>query len=438
MIIPSPDQLRIVTVICAVALLLFGLRRPVYAVIAYMILVYCKLSSYYPFFAQIHAESLFAVLILLRIAATGDLFSKLSVKNNSINKYIYLLIACVALSFSVAWDRQYSWDHAVYHFIKTIVLYVMIIGAIENRQDLKIFVWSFVLMFSFLAYEPTYYYLTGTSGSQQMYGTNYIAETGILSGHVALANNVNQMLPITLFLYFGSQNKWLRSVAIISFLIFLVALVGSGSRGGIVGMLVWGSLIVYFAEPRARKTIIALLLVVVFFTGAGSMVMRTASRIDADSTKGRLIGLTHGIGMLRKGNVVGVGPGCYLIARQKYFSYRMESHNIYGQIIGDLGIPGIIVTFLLMREIFRILKSCKLEALKFGDQEKFFYFLLLGVQISLITRLVVSMASHGLYYFYWYVMAAIVVVSQRLIHTEALPDKSGLNRKIINRVGSDS
>jgi hypothetical protein len=33
----------------------------------------------------------------------------------------------------------------------------------------------------------------------------------------------------------------------------------------------------------------------------------------------------------------------------------MESHNIYGQIIGDLGLPGMVVTFLFIREIFNSL-----------------------------------------------------------------------------------
>ena len=64
-----------------------------------------------------------------------------------------------------------------------------------------------------------------------------------------------------------------------------------------------------------------------------------------------------------------------------------------------------------------------------GGQQEFFYYLMLGVQVSLITRLVVSMASHGLYYFYWYVMAAIVVVSQRFIEMEVPTPKESVEKK---------
>ena len=418
---PSPDQIRIITVAAFVLLMLFGVRRPVYMVAAYMVLVYCKLSNYYPVFAQIRAESLFAVVILLRVAAAGSLFSNLSFKTSAINKYLFWFVLCVALSFAVAWDHQYSWDHAVYHLIKTLVLYVMIVGAINSKEDLKIFVWAFIFMFAYLAYEPTFYYLSGTGGSRQAYGTNYIAEIGLLSGHVALANNVNQMIPIVAFLFFGSSKRWQKIALASCFLVFFIALVGSGSRGGVVGMLVWASCIVWFSEKRVKMAVIACILLGVLLIGYGSSLISTASRISPSSTQGRLVGLTHGIGMLRNGNVIGVGPGCYLFARQKYFNYRMESHNLYGQVIGDLGLPGMIVFVLFIRELFREIAKVKNKAKNLdnrNEQKQFYYYLMLGLQVSLITRLTISLASHGLYFFYWYVIASLIVVSQRMIKDE--------------------
>ncbi|MCP3928438.1 MAG: hypothetical protein GY705_04985 [Bacteroidetes bacterium] len=410
MILPSPDQLRILSVIFFVLLIMLGFRRPTYAVSAYMVLIYCKMSNYYPFFAQIRAELLFGVIILLLVIVTGNL--SLNMANCKINKYLCYLVFCVILSFLVAWDHLYSWDIAVYHFIKTLLLYVLILGAIKNKKDLKIFVWSFLFLFLYLSYEPIFGFLTGTGGTQQMYGTNYIGETGILAGHVALANNMNQMLPIAWFLILGSKKKWERIAAIVCFGVFLLALIGSGSRGGIVGMIVWCSLIIWYAKNRVKM--IVFFLPLLLFLMISSSAVSTASRINLNSTQRRLTGLSHGIGILKKGNLIGVGPGCYLIARQKYFGYRMESHNIYGQIMGDLGIPGVIVTFLFMREIFRTLFEVKKKSVQAGGQGKFLLYLMIGIQVSLITRLVVSMGSHGLYYFYWYVMAALVVVGRRI------------------------
>jgi O-antigen ligase len=87
----------------------------------------------------------------------------------------------------------------------------------------------------------------------------------------------------------------------------------------------------------------------------------------------------------------------------------MESHNIYGQLIGELGIPGTIVWFLLIRQIFINLIESKRKLKSLAMEKDFLYTLSLGIQISLIVRLFISMASHGLYYFYWYVMAALSI-----------------------------
>lgn len=410
----EPDSIRIVSVAAFVILFALGMIRPVWAPVAYMILVYCKLSSYYPVFGAMKAELLFAVIIVARILLTGDGFAKLSARYNALNKYLYVFVICVFISFAIAWDRQYSWDNAVYHFIKVLILYIMILIAIDNQHDFKIFVWSFLTMFAYLAYEPTYGFITGTGGGQYMYGVNYIASIGILSGHVALANNMNQMIPIAFYLIFSIKKRSLIIIGTIPLFIFVTALVGSGSRGGIVGFAMFCLCLVYFSKNRLKTSIVVGIISIFVFIGSGQF-SSTMKRIDKSSTKGRLIGLTHGIEMIKRGNVLGVGPGCFLFARRQYFSYRMEAHNIYGQVFGDLGIPGTIAWLFLILQIFRNIIAAK-DTLKALHMEKdFLYKLAMGVQVSLIVRLFISMASHGLYYFYWYIMAAFSIILSKLV-----------------------
>ena len=88
----------------------------------------------------------------------------------------------------------------------------------------------------------------------------------------------------------------------------------------------------------------------------------------------------------------------------------MESHNIYGQMLGDLGIPGTVAWLLFIFQIFRNLVDAKRKLASMAMESDFLYKLAIGVQASLIVRLFISMGSHGLYYFYWYVMAIISVI----------------------------
>ena len=417
---PTPDSLRILTVIVPIVLLAMGIKRPVYAVIAYMIIVYCKVSSYYPAFAAMKGELVLALLILCGLFVSSNFATKLSLNYDRVNKYLFCFILCVFLSYAVAWDHQYSWDNAVYHFIKVLFLYVMLLPTLSSEQDLKIFVWGFVLMFAYLAYEPFYGFITGTGGSQQMYGTNYISETGILAGHVALANNMNQMIPIAFFLFMSVREKRFKILAIIPLLIFITALIGSGSRGGIVGLMVCSSILVYFSKNRIRNAVVVGMgIVIIGLFAFSSAVTSTASRIDGSAVGGRLTGLTHGIEMVKRGNVIGVGPGCFLFARGKYFGHTMESHNIYGEVIGDLGIPGTIAWFFLICQIFLNLIASKRRLKSLSRENGFLYKLAVGLQISLIVRLFISLGSHGLYFFYWYIIAALSIAISKLVENMA-------------------
>lgn len=412
----TPDSLRILTVIVPIVLLAMGIGRPVYAVIAYMILVYCKVASYYPAFAAMKGELVLALIILCWMFISSNFTAKLSLNYNRVNLYLACFVMCVFLSYAVAWDHQYSWDNAVYLFIKVLFLYAMLLPALSCEQDLKIFVWGFVLMFAYLAYEPFYGFITGTGGSQHMYGTNYISEAGILAGHVALANNMNQMIPIAFFLAMSVRKKRSKILAIIPLLIFIVVLVGSGSRGGVVGFFVFCSLVVFFSENRRRNAVVVGMAVVLLFA-VSSTITSTASRINRDQTEGRLSGITHGIGILSKGNILGVGPGCFLFARGKYFHFTMEAHNIYGQMIGDLGIPGTVAWFFLVRQIFLNIIASKQKLKSLSRENDFLYKLAMGLQISLIVRLFISLGSHGLYFFYWYVIAALSIAVLKLTET---------------------
>jgi O-antigen ligase len=416
---PSPDLLRIISVVAFVVFLAIGIKKPLWAVIGYMILVYCKVSSYFPAFAAMKAELIFGLLILLRVFASKNFTVKLSLDYNSVNKYLIFFVTCVFLSFLIAMDHRYSWDNAVYHFIKVLLLYVMLLGSIESKQDVKIFIWSFVVMFAYLAYEPTFGFLTGTGAEQQMYGDIYIADLGILSGHVALANNMNQMIPITFFMITAIRNKTSKTLAIIPLLIFFIALIGSASRGGIIGLIAFGATLVYFSKNRIRNAVVLGILAILVL-GISGTLRSTGGRIDRHAVEGRLIGLIHGIEIIRlKGHILGVGPGCFPLARGKYFSYTMESHNIYGQVLGDLGIPGTIAWFFLILQIFRNLIESKKKLKALSMENDFLYKLSMGIQASLTVRLFVSFASHGLYYFYWYVMAALSIVILKTVESMA-------------------
>jgi hypothetical protein len=412
---PSPDSIRFLALVFPLGLLIYGIfRKPIYVSIGYMCLVYFKTSAYFPSIAAIQGELVFAIIACLSILIKKNPIYKLSLRYSKINKYLYFFSFCLFLSYFVAIDREFAWDNAVYHYIKVLVLYFMVISTIDTREDLNIFLFGTVLMYAYLSYEPIYGFITGTGGSEHAYGTNYIAELGLLSGHVSLANNMNQMMPIAFFLAVAQDGKFKKVLSYLSLVIFIGALVGSGSRGGVVGFVAFCGLLVFFLRDNKKLLRLAVPGAVLVFLISATFLY-TASRISTGQIEGRLTGLIHGIEMVRlKYHMLGVGPGCFRLARGMYFGFTMDAHNLFGELIGELGVPGTLAWFFLMFQTYKNLLMVRRGQKANTHQGKYFYYLATGLLISLLVRLIVGLGSHGLYFFYWYIIAGLSAIMVKL------------------------
>lgn len=421
---PTPDSIRILALIIPIMLIAIGLfHKPIFATIGYMCFVFWKTTAYFPVFSQINAEATFAIIILIRLFLNNNSLKKISPSYNAVNKYFLLFIGCIFLSYLFSINSIYSWDITIYKFIKVIIIYVMILLTIQNQQELMLFIFGFIGLYAYLVYEPVYGFITGTGGSEQYYGTIYVANIGILSGHVALANNMNQMIPLAFFMILATITRTYRSIAAISLCLFLVALIGSHSRGGVVGFAVFCAVLLYYLKGDRKTLFIAISICIGVFIFSETL-LQTGSRISYGQMHGRFSGLIHGIEMVRiKYHIFGVGPGCFKHARGRYFGFRMDAHNLYGELIGELGIPGSIVWLFFIKNIFSNLAYVRKTAKNLDNKNRFQYYAASGLLASLIVRLVVSMGSHGLYFFYWYVIAALSIILRNSL--EMIQDKVG-------------
>lgn len=415
--LPGPDSIRILSLLISFSFLALGLKRPIFLFLGFMYFFYWKVAHYFPILIGLKAELVYGLISIIMIFILYPSTSH-EVKKDSIVKLFYWFLCAYGISFVFAWDHTFSWDNAVYPFIKILIVAFGVIVAVRDEVDVKIVVWGVVLMYVYLAYEPMFRFLTKTAATVKMYGNTYISDIGIFSGHVSLANNMNQMIPIAALLILTVKNKILRFVSAVPLLMFLLCLVGSRSRGGVVGLIVLALLVLFFARSLLRSK---MALVVIVATGIvfGGVLLGTFSRIDASSTEGRLVRVLHGADMILKGNVFGVGPGCYILASGRYYGHTMMSHNLYGQLLGDLGIPGALTWLLFMGAILSRLNSLRKEFMgSLGGQNSMWYFICVGLLLSLLVRLFVGLGSHSLYFFNWYVLGILAVHISRLCSQE--------------------
>ena len=178
------------------------------------------------------------------------------------------------------------------------------------------------------------------------------------------------LIPWAIYLALSEKGA-LRLLAIVAIPLSLIAILKTGSRGGIVGIALLVPFLLYLSPPKRRAPfILALTLGAVLFgmfASADQSLMRrfakTASKEDYNFTdeEGRVAVWTRGMGYFRSNPFLGVGVGGFpyqeLESKQNLGAgvRQTAAHSMYVQVSAELGVPGILA---LMSMLFGGMARC--------------------------------------------------------------------------------
>ena len=118
------------------------------------------------------------------------------------------------------------------------------------------------------------------------------------------------------------------------------------------------------------------------------------------SAQSRLDGLITGIEMMINRPILGVGPGCYPVARKAWFGWSLWSHNHYGQLAGELGLIGVVMWFCFALQYIRT----SWEMRKKFINDIWIKNITTAIFVTSGLRLVLGMGDHSLFKFIWYIV----------------------------------
>lgn len=409
---PDPDTIRLVLTILAGILLAGTILRPAFGVTAYLIIMVTRPGLFYPTLGDMRIELLVGIGILTYMVFSGGI-GRLTF-TDPVNKSMFLLLGVMLLSMVQALDFTVSLNWMI-EFGKVFAFYMMAATMLNSKEDIQIFLWSFGLLTALLAYNAIYNFNAGIvvealGGDRVTYAT----ADGMGAGHVALANLTLQGMPFLWYLGVCNRRFLLKGIGFFLFGLCLYGIVISGSRGGFVGMVALAAGLTYFSQRRKMMVMggVLLFLTIPFFAASGYMnYIESIIGLSDVSGSSRITGLRNGIEMMINRPILGVGPGCYPVARRQWFGWGLWAHNHYGELIGELGIIGTIIWFGFLKGYFG--RAWRFVKDREGDPELRPVFL--AVVLSTIVRLVLGMGSHSLYIFFWYMIGGIVVAINRNI-----------------------
>lgn len=252
---------------------------------------------------------------------------------------------------------------------------------------------------------------------------------------------MNMMLPFSIFLYMYEKKTSRKILLLLASLLALAGIVKSFSRGGFVGLLVVLA-IVWLFSPRK---ILTLALVGILSAGLYFVVeqkywseMSTITDTGESTASQRLDSWKAGWAMF-KDNPLGVGGGNFPVMFPQYQPPTLKrgmwgraAHSIWFTLIPELGIIGVFLYGLLLRQNLRDifwlkrLKNCA------TDNGRYAYYLSLAFLASMTGFFASGTFISVLYYPHYFYLTAMIVATCRIAKNETELDPPQQPDKIIS------
>ena len=298
-------------------------------------------------------------------------------------------------------------------WLKMLFFSILLMTSLRDEKELKIIVAGFVIIFFFYMLHSYCEFLCGRH-EYRMGIPRMIAINKTLSDPNSFGYSVVLSLPLlTPFWYLAKEKK--RLIATRLFIVAYLALAvicvrATGSRTSMVGLLSYLVIVMMTSKHRLRIMVVAAIFgPILWFSLDTDMQNRYLTVIDPSrgpanaqaSAEGRVEGLKTGLWLLQQSPVYGFGPG----QAQLYTPHKLQTHNLIGQVAGELGGLGLLAYFVLCVSItvnfFASRLYWKVQSARDPASDPFMLLVSQAVLIGLFLLVLLGMGGHNAFRYTW-------------------------------------
>ena len=309
-------------------------------------------------------------------------------------KYLYFY-GMMILGIPFAYYRRNAFDFVVLQYSINILYFCLFIIHIHSYERMKTF--AFTIVCSIFFYGLVSLQDGISRGGRYTFGKMYDPND--------LAYLLVSLLPFTALFFQGGGKLTAKLLAAVTALISLILIVYTGSRGGLIGLVVLLLLFLFTNINPVKKSvrIVSFIIIIIFtlsysdkiFTERNSTILNPGEDYNATDEYGRIELWKKGVEFTLKNPLTGVGVTCFpeAIGRDRKQRMVRESwqvvHNAYLQISSEVGLIAFIFFFLMLKESFQVFQTArKIKGDKTGKTNINIFAGIL--QIGFITHLVVA------------------------------------------------
>ncbi len=333
-------------------------------------------------------------------------------------KCIFAMALIALLTMPIAKSPPTAWETFNDTFIKAVLMFVVMVNVLRTRRRLMGLIWLSLSVGVYLSYIAIGMFLRGELNAEG-YRVD-VGVKGLFGNPNDLALHLVTMIPLAVCLGLATKSRVMRFVYFAAAILFVSANTVTYSRGGFLGLVAASAVMIWKLGRRQRLgvSIVSIVVGTLFILLApGNYAVRILSifGLAADpvgSSDQRKELLERSI-IVSLRNPWGIGIGNFPIVGVR----NLVTHNSFTQVSSELGVLGLLAYLIFMISPFRKLGAIERTLFK-KDEADWFYYLSIGLQVSIVGYMVSSFFVSVAYNWFIYYLVAYAVALRRIYQIE--------------------
>lgn len=337
----------IAVTLAVLALLPLILRRPYIGILAWSWIGYMNPHRLAYGFAR---EAPFAMLIGAT-TLVAMLFMKDRIRIPWTRETALLLMFVLWVGLTTVFSLQQ--DHSLVQFEKVVKIQIMVFATmilIRERHQLHLLVWVVVLSLGFYGVKGGLFTVL-TGGGYHVMGPL----GSFIGGNNELGLALIMVLPLMRYLQLQLDRKWQRNLMLLAMVLTVIAILGTQSRGALLGLAVMAIAMVLKSRRRFTLLLLAALMVPLSFSVMPSSWFERMASIqeyeEDGSAQGRINAWKFAINLAQSRPLVGGGFEAFHWRNFRQYAPDpfdvKDAHSIYFEVLGEHGFAGLSIYLLL-------------------------------------------------------------------------------------------
>jgi len=405
--------------------------------IGYMFLFIHRPFEVWPSLAEIHLERIYMIGALLYGATCTRWISN----RQHLAYFVFALVVLVCW-FCSPWMEQ--GEETVENFLKILVFYVLVVSVVHDERSLRLVLLGFLGVMTIYMLHSLREYI----GGRYVFRMGFARMIGVdkaMGDPNTFGASIIYALPFVVPFWKSrgsdssessqeisgqAQPSTHSSLMMRCFLVGYVALsvlcIGlTGSRSAFVGLLLWGSIMLVRSRWRWLLGVAALGCIPLLW---GALPDALQNRFETivnpevgpanarESAQNRLEGLEIGAKLWSQYPVTGCGPGAWKVATGR----KIESHNLYGQMVGETGTLGLLAFAAILLGFwfnFRQVRRLYRERPEWGHD--FLFHVTGAVGFAIFLLLFEGNFGHNLFRYSWLWYGGFLIITRHCVEQKS-------------------